>query len=418
MAPSSARVDDVTTYAEVVRRPEMKAVLAAHGVSLLGAVAAEVALSVLVYQRTASPFLSSLTLACGFVPQGVSALVLSGQVDRFRPRRLLVGCNLVCAALVAVMVLPGVPVVVLLLLAAGVGLITPLFAGARAGLLADALDAGSFVAARSLLRVLSQSALLLGFAVGGLALTAVGPRDLLAADAVSLLASAALLRWGTSDHPPRTSRDVAPARQSLWTAGRVLREPVVRRLLLLTWVPAAIFCTVDAIATPYAHGRGRDVGMLLASAAAGTIAAEWLGVRLGLARRPRLVLPVALLTGVALLGYAGHPPVVVAAVLNLVGALGGAVGQWVDKSLVDRLPEDQRGHLFTLQGGLLMAVQGVGIAVAGALAEVLAPHQVLAGAGVLSLITSPLLIGAAGSRRTGRQRAAERPEKATRAVPR
>src|SRR5512143_3129758 len=122
------------------------------------------------------------------------------------------------------------------------------------------------------------------------------------------------------------------------------------------------------MATPYAHGRGQDVGMLLAAAALGTIAAEWLGIRAGLARRPHLVLPVALLTGLALLGYAGHPAVAAAVVLNLVGALGGAIGQWVDKSLVDHLHEEVRGRLFALQGGLLMAVQGIGIAVAGALA--------------------------------------------------
>jgi len=303
----------VTTYIQVVRRPEMAAVLVAHAMSLVGSVAAEVALSVLVYRRTSSSFLAAMTLACAFVPQGASALLLSSYVARFRPRRLLVGCDLVCAGLVAAMLVPGVPVVVLLALAAGTGLVTPLFTGARAAVLADLLDASAFVTARSLLRVLSQSALLLGFAAGGLALAVVGPEQLLAADAVSFLASAVLLRWGTGDHPPPAPGTRPPLSQSLRVTGRSLRDPVLRRLLLLTWIPAALFCPVDAIATPYAHGRGREVGLLLAAAAAGTIAAEWLGVRAGLSRRPRLVLPVALVTGLALLGYAGHPPVLVAA---------------------------------------------------------------------------------------------------------
>ena len=389
----------MTTYAGVLRRPEMKAVLLAHAVSLLGSVAAEVALSVLVYRRTSSPFLSALTLACGFVPQGVSALLLSGHVDRFRPRRLLVGCDLLCAGLVAVMVVPGIPVAVLLLLAAGVGLVTPLFTGSRAALLADVLDAESFVAVRSLLRVVSQSALLLGFAVGGLALAAIGPRQLLVADAVSFLGSAALLRWGTSEHPARTVGPRPAVGAGLRAAGRLLHEPVLRRLLLLTWVPAALFCSVDALATPYAGGRGQDVGMLLAAAALGTIGAEWLGVRAGLARRPHLVLPVALVPGLALLGYAAHPVVGVAVLLNLVGALGGAIGQWVDRSLVNHLQEDVRGRLFALQGGLLMAVQGMGIAAAGALAEFVTPHLVLAGAGALSLLASCVLLQGVGSRR-------------------
>jgi len=379
----------------------MKAVLSAHTVSLLGSVAAEVALSVLVYQRTSSPFLSSLTLACGFVPQGVSALLLSGHVDRFRPRRLLVRCDLICAALVAGMIVPGTPIAVLLLLAAGIGLVTPLFMGSRAALLADALDAETFVAARSLLRLLSQTALLLGFAIGGLALAAVGARDLLIADAVSFVASAALLRWGTSEHQARAVGPRASVRDGLRAAGHLMRQPVLRRLLLLTWIPAALFCSVDAMATPYAHGRGQDVGLLLAAAALGTIAAEWLAIRASLALRPHLVLPVALITGLAMMGYAGHPVVAVAVALNLTAAFGGAIGQWVDKSLVEQLDERVRGHLFALQGGLLMAVQGIGIAVAGALAEVVAPYQVLAGAGVLSLLVSCVLLRDVAAAPTG-----------------
>ena len=382
----------MATYSAVLRQPEMKSVLLAHAVSLVGSVAAEVALSVLVFQRTASPFLSSLTLACGFVPQGVSALLLSGHVDRFRPRQLMVTCDLVCAGLVAGMVVPRTPVVVLLLLAAGIGLVTPLFMGSRAALLADVLEGETFVAARSLLRLLSQSALLLGFAVGGLALAVVGSRELLVVDAVSFVASAALLRWGTSEHPARAVGVRPSVRDGLRAAGQLLHEPVLRRLLLLTWIPAALFCSVDAMATPDAHARGRDVGFLLAAAALGTIAAEWLGVRVGLARRSRLVLPVALITGFALLGYAAHPRVAVAVALNAIGALGGAIGQWVDKSLVDHLDEKVRGRLFALQGGLLMAVQGVGIAAAGALAEIVAPYQVLAGAGALSLVASGALL--------------------------
>jgi hypothetical protein len=267
-----------------------------------------------------------------------------------------------------------------------------MFMGSRAALLADVLDGESFVAARSLLRVLSQSALLLGFAVGGLTLAAIGARDLLIADAVSFVASATLLRWGTSEHPARAVGVRPSVGAGLRAAAQLLREPVLRRLLLLTWIPAALYCSVDAMATPYAHGHGQDVGLLLAAAALGTIAAEWLGIRARLAIRPQLVLPVALITGVAMLGYAAHPVVLIAVALNLVGALGGAIGQWVDKSLVDHLSEEVRGRLFALQGGLLMAVQGVGIAAAGALAEVVSPHLVLAGAGALSLLASCVLL--------------------------
>jgi hypothetical protein len=60
---------------------------------------------------------------------------------------------------------------------------------------------------------------------------------------------------------------------------------------------------------------------------------------------------------------------------------------------VAHLPPAQRGQLFSLQGGLLMAVQGLTIALAGALAEAFPPHLVLAGSGVLSLVTAVVLLG-------------------------
>lgn len=383
----------MTTYGGVLRQPEMKAVFLAHAVSLTGSVAAEVALAVLVYSRTSSPFLSSLTLACAFVPQALSAVLLAGRVDRYPSRGLLVSCDLLCALVVSLMVVPHAPVAVLLLLAACAGLVTPLFMGARSAMLADVLDATSFVTARSMLRVLSQSALLAGFAVGGLALAVVGPRTLLVVDALSFVASAALLRWGTSPHPARSTGPHPSPGEGLRATAAALRHPVLRRMLLLTWLPAGLFAPVDALATPYAGGRGQSVGLLLAAAAFGTILGEWAGVRLRVAQRPRLVLPLGLVTGLALLTYATHPPIAVAVLLNLLGGAGGVIGQWVDHTLVEHLPTADRGRLFSLQGGFLMAVQGLTIGLAGALAEALPPYVVLAASGGLSAVTALVLLG-------------------------
>ena len=61
---------------------------------------------VLVFERTGSPLLASLTFALGFLPYLVSGALLSAVVDRMPLRRLLVGCDLVCAGLVGVMAAP------------------------------------------------------------------------------------------------------------------------------------------------------------------------------------------------------------------------------------------------------------------------------------------------------------------------
>jgi MFS family permease len=373
----------MTTYRAVLREREMPAVFVAHAVSLTGSVAAEVALSVLVYRRTASPLLSALTLACAFVPQAASAVLLSSVVDRVPSRRLLVACDLLCALLVAGMTFPGTPTVGLLLLAAATGVVTPLFGGARSAMLADALEGQLWVRARSMMRVLSQSALLLGFAVGGLVLAAVGPRTLLVADAVSFVLSAALLRFGTSTRPARATRG---GRVSFAVAGQALRDPALRPLLLMTWLPSACISSVDALATPYASPSSVGIGLLLAAAALGSIVSELLGRRV---TRLRLVASV---TGVGLLLFAFHPPVWLAVVVVLVATQGGAISQLLDGRLLAMLAEDTRGRLLSLQNGLLMGIQGAGIALAGALAELWPPHAVLAAAGVLDLFCVWLLL--------------------------
>lgn len=367
----------MTTYRDVLRHREMPAVFSAHAVSLVGSVAAELALAVLVYRRTASPLLSAMTLACAFVPQAFSAIVLSGVIDRVPARRLLVTCDLLCALLVAGMTVPEAPTALLLLLSTGVGLVSPLFGGARSAALADMLEAEAWVRARSMMRVLSQSALLLGFAVGGLLLTAVDPRTLLVADALSFVGSALVLRLGTGHRPARGG---ATKRVAFGAAGDALRDPRLRPLLLMTWVPSACVSSVDALATPYASPDTTAVGLMLAAAAIGSILAELLGRRV---RHERLVASVS---GVGLLVFALHPPVWLAIGLTVVAMQGGAIGQLLDGRVLALVDEQRRGQLLALQGGLLMGIQGAGIALAGALAEVWPPHAVLAGFGVVDLL--------------------------------
>ena len=97
-------------YRDELRVPEFRALFAAFALSLTGSVVSAVALMVLVYERTGSSLLASLTFALGFLPYLVSGALLSAVVDRVPLRRLLAGCDLACAALVAAMALPGVPV--------------------------------------------------------------------------------------------------------------------------------------------------------------------------------------------------------------------------------------------------------------------------------------------------------------------
>src|SRR6202012_4000587 len=192
-APRDARA----RYRDVLGGGEFRVIFTANIVSMLGNVVASVALTVLIYQRTGSPALAAPVMGVSFLPSLIGGVLLSAVVDRLPARRVLVGCDLASAAVVAVMVIPGVPVAGLLVLLFAVGLIAPVFQSVRATVLPEVLPPGPpYVLGRSLMRLVAQAAQIAGYGAGGLLLAFLPPRGALAADAVSFGASALLLRVG------------------------------------------------------------------------------------------------------------------------------------------------------------------------------------------------------------------------------
>ncbi|MEV8590620.1 MFS transporter [Streptomyces sp. NPDC051180] len=375
-------------YRAVFAVREFRFVFVAHLFSLLGVVVSELALTVLVYDLTRSPLLSSLTFALGFLPYLVGGTLLAGLTDRLPPRRILVVCDLFCAACVATMTVPATPVAVLLVLRCAIAVVSPVFNGTRMATLADILGEGDlFVLGRSLLRIVSQSALLAGFAVGGVLLTAVPPRGALAVTAATFLASALLLRLGTVRRPARAAGGSRTGLAGTW---EVLRNRRVRALMLLFWVPPLFAVVPEALAAPYADEIGVStaaLGLLMCALPVGTIAGElFAGSFLSPATRSRIVLPLAVAAVVPYLLYAPAPGLAVAATALFLAGATGAYTLGLDAWFVAAVPEEQRGRAMTLMTAGMMTVQGVGMAGAGVAAEFAAVHTVVAGAGVLGTL--------------------------------
>ncbi|MFE7585349.1 MFS transporter [Streptomyces gardneri] len=402
-APAAAPVGAGSPgYRAVFRVREFRFVFVAHLFSLLGVVVSELALTVLVYDLTRSPLLSSLTFALGFLPYLLGGTLLAGLTDRLPPRRILVVCDLVCAACVAVMTVPATPVAVLLALRCAIAVVSPVFNGTRMATLADILGEGDlFVLGRSLLRIVSQSALLTGFAVGGVLLTVVPPRGALAVTAVTFLVSALLLRLGTVRRPARAAgRAAASGLAGTWA---VLRNRRVRALMLMFWVPPLFAVVPEALAAPYADEIGVStaaLGLLMCALPVGTIAGElFAGSFLTAATRSRIVLPLAVTGVLPYLLYAPEPGVALAVVALFLAGATGAYTLGLDAWFVAAVPEEQRGRAMTLMTAGMMTVQGVGMAGAGIAAEFAPVHTVVAGTGVVGTLC--LLAAAAELRASG-----------------
>ena len=131
----------------------------------------------------------------------------------------------------------------------------------RSALLPEILPPGSgYVLGRSMLRIVAQAAQIVGYGVGGLLLAALSPRGALAADAVSFLASAMLLRSGGHPPPARPGQAPTPGRWpgTRWPAPprAVLRHQPTRRILLFAWAVPVCEIAPEALATPYATHIG------------------------------------------------------------------------------------------------------------------------------------------------------------------
>ncbi|PWS41192.1 MFS transporter [Streptomyces sp. ZEA17I] len=411
-----------TGYRAVLAVREFRAVFAAHLLSLLGVVVSELALTVLVYDLTGSPLLSALTFALGLLPYAVGGTLLAGVADRYPARRVLVVCDLVCAVCVAAMLLPATPVAGLLALRCLVAAIAPVFTGTRMAALTDILGEGDlYVLGRSLLRIVSQSAMLLGFGAGGVLLTVLSPRGAITVTVVTFLCSAALLRLGTRDRPARTASSGGGATllgESLSGARLVLGNRRVRALLLLFWLPAMFVVAPEALAAPYADAIGAPpaaLGLLLCAMAVGHVGAElFVGAGLRPRTRSRIVLPVAAAGLLPLVVYAVRPGLPLALAALALAGMGASYVIGLDQWFVDAVPPELRGRAMTLLTAGLMTIQGAGMALAGLAAEFFPVHQVVAGSGIIGTVTTLLVVAEVRRTAPGRMSDTERRDGADR----
>ncbi|MFJ9568299.1 MFS transporter [Streptomyces bacillaris] len=387
-------------YRAVLAVREFRAVFAAHLLSLLGVVVSELALTVLVYDLTGSPLLSALTFALGLLPYVIGGTLFAGVADRYPARRVLVVCDLVCAVCVAAMLLPATPVAGLLALRCLVAAVAPVFTGTRMAALTDILGEGDlYVLGRSLLRIVSQSAMLLGFGAGGVLLTVLSPRGAITVTVVTFLCSAALLRLGTRDRPARTASSGSGAtllKESLSGARLVLGNRRIRALLLLFWLPAMFVVAPEALAAPYADAIGAPpaaLGLLLCAMAVGHVGAElFVGAGLRPRTRSRIVLPVATVGLLPLVVYALRPGLPLALAVLALAGMGASYVIGLDQWFVDAVPPELRGRAMTLLTAGLMTIQGAGMALAGLAAEFFPVHHVVAGSGIIGTAVTLLVV--------------------------
>lgn len=188
-------------YRGLARDREFRALFMAHVVSVAGDQFARVALTVHVYDRTASAGLTALTYALTFLPDLLGGPLLSGLADRFARKKVMVAADLVRAALLLVMAVPGLPLWVLAALLVTVQLAGAPHGAARAALLPNILPDERYPLAQAVLSTVTQAAQVAGFLGGGVLVASLGPGPVLLADGVTFAVSALLVAVFLLDRP-------------------------------------------------------------------------------------------------------------------------------------------------------------------------------------------------------------------------
>ncbi len=374
-------------FTSLLRIREFRLLWLADAQSLLGDQLARVALSVLVYDRTGSGLVTAAVYALTFLPALAGSVLLGPLADRLPRRGLLVGGDLIRAALLAAMALPALSVPVLSSLLVAAVLVGTPWKAAESALVVDILTVEDYPTGLGLRTITGQAAQVVGFAVGGIAIAAIGARGALALDAATFLISAVVIRLGVRNRPaaahPENDSGKSPQRW-LHGAATVLADRRLRLLLGLAWL-LGLLVIPEGLAAPYAQhlgGGARTVGLLLAAGPAGVLVGTVCYTRLISApARATLLGPLAAAAGIPLLFCATTPNL---AVTCLIWALSGACTAYqiqVVAEFVRTISPSIRGQGLGIASAGLLAAQGIGLLAGGAITQIASPAAAIVTAG-------------------------------------
>ncbi|WP_370947290.1 MFS transporter [Amycolatopsis sp. cg5] len=372
-------------FREVFAVAEFRALFAAQLVSVAGDQLARVALSVLVFDRTASAGWAAAAYAVTLLPDLLGGPLLSGLADRYPRRSVMVTADLVRMTLVGFMAVPGASLVFVGALLLLVQLANTPWGAARAAVLPQVLPGERFVAGTAVFSMTTQAAQVLGFATGGVLVAWLDPAGALLVDAGTFGVSALLISAGLRHRP--ASSELRWRGRLTGGVAVVWRDRRLRALVALACV-SGFYIAGEAVAAPYAAELGGGavaVGLLLASYAIGNVAGMALVARLREAVRVRWMVPMAIASCAPLLGCAFAPGLGAVLVLWCCSGAASAYNLTASTLFVTAVPDHARGQAFGLAVTALRVAQGTGVVLAGVAADGYAPHQVVAAAGLLGV---------------------------------
>lgn len=389
--------EERASYREVFAVGEFRALWIAQVLSYTGDQFAQVAIAILVFERTRSPLLTALAYALTYLPPIAGGPLLSGLADLFPRRRVMIVCDLIRVGTVGLMAIPSMPLAPLCVLLFLTVLTGAPFASARTALMPDVLPGDKLMIGSAVGGITFQASQIVGFVAGAAVVAALNPHRTLAVDAASFAFSALIVfAWVKRRPSPHREGD---ARPSLWAMSAdgvriVFGNPVLRTLVLLGWL-AGFAIVPEGLAAPYAHSLHRGtltVGLLMASMPLGAVIGAYLLGKLGgPSGRMRIIGWLAMLSCAPLIASAWKPPLAVILPMWALAGAGGAYQLAAAAAFVQALTPQTRARAFGVAQSGLYAVQGLGVLAGGAVAQAVGPALAVGLAGLVGLTAASML---------------------------
>ncbi|MCO6449652.1 MAG: MFS transporter [Caldilineales bacterium] len=376
----------------LVRYPNFGLLWSGQVISHLGDAFNNIALIWLVQEMTGSRTMM------GAVSAVVSATALFGLVagalvDRWDRRLTMFWSDILRGALVAVIPLlafgGNLQVWQLFVVAFGMGLLAQLFNPAKQALIPHLVERDDLTAANALSHMAFTLLMALGYGLGGALLGILAAPQIFAVDALTFGVSAVtiwLIRMprsaqaesepDASAHPGdsafhQISRDIADGL-------RFMRDdPFIRVTIPVALLANFIFAPLTVLMAAWAkdiivagaQGYGLLEGGFLIGSLIGTLAATSLTARF---QRGRLIIGGVVMMGIPLILFALIPNLVLnVALIALIGFCNGIVNIILITLFQQRVPDAMMGRFFGAFTGLAMLAAPLGVALGGALADVI-----------------------------------------------
>lgn len=374
-----------------LRHRNFRLFTAGQSISVIGTWMQQVAVSWLVYRLTGSAFYLGLVSFLGQAPAFVLAPFAGALADRVNRHRLVIATQtaaMVQATLLAVLVMSGTVeiwhiMVLMTMLGCVMGFDTP---GRQAFLLEMVGDRADLPNAIALNSSIFNLARLVGPAIAGLAIAAVGEGWVIAINAVSYIAVlSSLLRMRLTPKPRvRTSSGVLRhiGEGFTYAFGFAPIRSILLMIATISVVAVPFTVLLPVIATDVLGGGAETLGFLMGATGLGAVSgALFLAARSTVTGLGRVIARAATLFGVALVGV-GLSRSLPLTLLMLMFAGFGMMTQMASSNTVLQtlVDDDKRGRIMSLYSMAFLGMAPLGSLLAGiAAARIGAPLTIAIG---------------------------------------